>query len=74
MAIPDGCTLIIRSEADVRRRIENAIRELDRLDAGQGPSVPGHSIRDAAHGLRVLREEMAGYEIDEIGHEPGVEQ
>ena len=51
-------TLFFRSPGDVYRRIENAIRELDRLDAGQGASVPGHSIRDCAHNLRVLRDEL----------------
>ena len=51
-------TTLFRAPHDVLRRIENAIRELDRLDAGLGASRPGHSIRDCAHDLRVLRDEL----------------
>lgn len=54
----DDTTIMLRAAHDVYRRVCDAIRELDRLDAGQGPSKPGHSIRDAAHGLRVLRDEL----------------
>ena len=53
-------TTFYRAPHDVMRRIADAIRELDRCDAGLGGSVPGHSIRDAAHGLRVLRDELRG--------------
>jgi len=59
-------TIILRSGSDVLRRIEDAIRELDRIDAGLGASVPGHSIRDAAHGLRVLRDEITDVDADAI--------
>lgn len=51
-------TVFLRAPHDVFRRIANAIKELDRLDAGLGPSVPGHSIRDCAHDLRILRDEL----------------
>mgnify|MGYP000865939107 CR=1 FL=1 len=55
---PKYTTVLLRSPGDVMRRIQNAITELDRLDAGLGPSRPGHSIRDAAHDLRTLRDEL----------------
>ena len=58
MTLDDTTTLFPRAPHDVHRRIADAVRELDRMDAGQGPSVPGHSLRDAAHGLRVLVEEL----------------
>lgn len=51
-------TVFMRDPADVYRRIDTAITELDRLDAGQGPTLPGHSIRDRAHDLRALRDEL----------------
>lgn len=54
----DDETFFFRGWRDTLRRIERAIIELDRLDAGLGASVPGHSIRDAAHDLRVLRDEL----------------
>jgi hypothetical protein len=40
-------TVFFRPPHDVLRRPATAIRELDRLDARQGPA-PGHSIHDAA--------------------------
>lgn len=51
-------TILFRAPHDIHRRIALAIKELDRLDAGQGASVPGHSIRDAAHNLRILKDEL----------------
>lgn len=51
-------TVLFRAPHDVHRRIVLAIKELDRIDAGLGASVPGHSIRDAAHNLRSLRDEL----------------
>ncbi len=56
-----------RSPGDLLRRVNDAIRELDRMDAGLGPSRPGHSLRDAAHGLRPVRDELR--EIMEAGVE-----
>lgn len=59
-------TYIPRAACDALRRVRDAIRELDRADAGLGGSVPGHSFRDAAHGLRVLADEIRDYNEVEV--------